>query len=92
MAVKTKPKKTMEDAHPGVYQTARNIETMMRENKDSKDTIAELLGMSRTTLWRRLTVNPYEITLLELDILCAYWGIDFATLMRPPFERGIVNG
>ena len=92
MAVKTKAKKTMEEVHPAAYQIARNIETMMRENKDSKDTIAELLGVSRTTLWRRLTTSPYDITLMEIDILCAYWGIDFSALLKPPFERGTVNG
>lgn len=91
MAVKTKQKKTMEEAHPAAYQVARNIETMMRENHDSKDTIASLLGISRCTLWRRLTKTPYDITLLEVDILCNYWGVDFETLVKPPFERGTAN-
>ncbi len=91
MAAKTKAKKTMEEAHPYAYQVARNIETMMRENKDSKDKIASLLGISRSTLWRRLTKAPYDITLLEIDILCGYWGIDMQLLVKPPFERGTAN-
>ena len=86
MAPKTKAKKSMEENLPASYQIARNIETMMRENKDSKDTIASLLGVSRATLWRRLTKSPYEITLQEVEILCQYWGITMAALTRPPLE------
>lgn len=92
MAVRTKAKKSMDEVHPTAYQVARNIETMMRENHDSKDTIAELLGVSRSTLWRRLTLSPYDITLAELGILCEYWGIDMKVLVSPPFERGAVCG
>ena len=85
MAVKMKAKKAMEEVYPQAYQVARNIETMMRENHDSKETISGLLGVSRSTLWRRLTVAPYEITLAEIGILCEYWGIDLMALVQPPF-------
>ncbi len=91
MAVKTKAKKTMEEVIPEAYQVARNIETLMRENKDSKDTIADLLNVHRSTLWRRLTQRPYEFTLRELGILCEYWGVEMKVLVSPPFERGNVN-
>lgn len=87
MAVRTKAKKTMEDVYPVAYRIARNIETMMRENRDSKESIAELLGCSRTTLWRRLTKTPYEITLMEVGVLCDYWGIGIEVLTQPPFDR-----
>ncbi len=92
MAAKTKAKKTMEEIHPKAYQVARNIETLMRENRDSKDDIASLLGISRSTLWRRLTKSPYDITLAEIEILCGYWGISMKVLVSPPFERGAACG
>lgn len=91
MAVKTKAKKKMEDVCPPAYQVARNIETMMRENHDTQDVICDLLGVSRTTFWRRQQKSPYEWTLMELDILCKYWGIGLDVLIRPPFERGCAN-
>ena len=87
MAIKTKAKKSLEEVYPGAYQVARNIETMMRENRDSKDMIASLLGCSRTTLWRRLSKTPYEITLMDLSVLSEYWGIGIESLIRPPFEK-----
>ena len=87
MAVRTKAKKTMEDIYPEAYQVARNIETMMRDNHESKDDIAALLGCSRTTLWRRLNKTPYDITLMEIGILCEYWGIKMEALIHPPFDR-----
>lgn len=92
MAGKTKAKKTMEELYPEAYQVARNIETLMRENRDSKDTIASLLGISRVTLWRRLTKSPYEITLMEMGVLCGYWGISMQMLVSPPFEKGAACG
>lgn len=88
MAVKTKAKKTMEDVYPEIYQFARNVETQMRENRNDMDEIANLLNISRTTLWRRLSKTPYEFTLAEEAILCEFWGVDRETMRRKPLTGG----
>ena len=84
MAVKTKAKKTMEDVYPEIYQFARNVETQIREEKHDMDEIADVLGISRTTLWRRLSKTPYEFTLAEEAILCEFFGVDRETMRKKP--------
>jgi iron-sulfur cluster repair protein YtfE (RIC family) len=81
MVPKTKAKKRMEDIYPAAYQVARNVESMMVQNKEDRDTIAKLLNVTRQTLWRRLTKEPYSFTMLELEILSKHWGVSVDRLI-----------
>ena len=86
MVPKTKAKKRMEDIYPVAYQVARNVETMMRENREDQESISKLLNVSRQTLWKRLTREPYSFTMLELEILAKHWGVPVERLMGEPLR------
>ena len=86
-APKTAAKKTMEDAYPREFRVAENIRLLMLHNRTGRAELAAYLGISETTVYRKLSKYPGEITITELYALCDLWGVTLDDLQRDPFER-----
>lgn len=86
-APKTAAEKTMEGAYPREFRIAENIRALMLRNRMGRAELAEYLGISGTTVWRKLTKHPWEITITELYALCDLWGVTLDTFQRDPYEQ-----
>lgn len=86
LAVASEAKKTMEEIHPELYQLAENVKSLLQMKEWSTGELVRSMGISETTLWRRLQ-KPYEFTLREEAILCEYFGLSHDQLRKPPYGR-----
>lgn len=82
--VRTRAKKKIEDAYPREFRAAKNIEILMLEHRMTRAEVGQYLGWSDTTMWRRLTKSPWEITISELYALCDLWGVTLEAFQREP--------
>lgn len=81
---KKRAAKTIEDAYPREFRAAKNIEILMLEHRMTRAEVGQYLGWSDTTMWRRLTKSPWEITISELYALCDLWGVTLEAFQREP--------
>lgn len=90
MAVpRTKAKKKLEDVYPIPERVRKNILILMQENRDSKERICSLLGISERTWIRRTkkeSAEPGLFTMADIQVLCDYWHIKPDVLFRIPLE------
>ena len=63
-------RKTMREAFPAATALRENLELMMIRNHDSRNKLAEVLGVDVATLRRRLE-DPTKFTLGDLEALAA---------------------
>ncbi len=68
-------------------QTRRNVnatvEALMSVRRESRDSLAAVLGISRNSVWRRLA-GQSEWTVSELAVLAAHFGLPAQTFMDGP--------
>ena len=86
-APKTAAPKTMEAAYPREFRIAANIRDLMHRNNTGRADLAKYWGISETTVWRKLSKHPGEITITELYALCDLWGVTLEILQRDPYKQ-----
>lgn len=83
MAVPRKAaRKTMREAFPAAAALRENLELLMIRNHDSRNKLAEVLGVDVATLRRRLD-EPTKFTLGDLEALALWWDVSVSALTQP---------
>lgn len=81
----TKPKKTLEEVYAQSSVLGINVRMLMTVNRDTRESVADYLGISRKTMTERLT-EPWTFRLQEVEDLARRYGVTVSQLaMRPVF-------
>lgn len=75
-------RKTMREAFPAATALRENLELMMIRNHDSRNKLAEVLGVDVATLRRRLD-DPTKFTLGDLEAMALWWDVSVSALTQP---------
>ena len=75
-------RKTAREAFPAAAALRENLELLMMRNRDSRNKLAEVLGMDIATLRRRLE-DPTEFRIGELEALALWWDVSVSQLTQP---------
>lgn len=78
----TAARKTAREAFPAAAALRENVELMMIRNGDSRNRIAEVLGVDVATLRRRMD-DPTRFTLGDLEALAQWWDVSVSALTQP---------
>lgn len=86
-------RKTMREAYPAAAALRENLELMMARNGDSRNRVADVIGIDIATLRRRME-EPTRFTVGELEALALWWDVSVSALTQParlaadrPIER-----
>ena len=79
----TKPKKTLEEVYAQSSVLGMNVRMLMAVNRDSRETVADYLGISRKTMTERLA-RPWEFRLQELEDLGRRYDVTVSQLAKRP--------
>ncbi len=83
MAVpRTAARKTAREAFPAAAALRENLELMMIRNGDSRNRLAEVLGVDIATLRRRMD-DPTRFTLGDLGARAQWWDVSVSALTQP---------
>ena len=75
-------RKTVREAFPAATALRENLELMMIRNHDSRNKLAEVLGVDIATLRRRME-DPTKFTVGDLEALALWWDVSVSALTQP---------
>jgi len=81
-ATRKAARKTVREAFPAATALRENLELLMLRNRDSRNKLAEVLGMDIATLRRRID-DPTKFTVGDLEALALWWDVSVSQLTQP---------
>lgn len=75
-------RKTAREAFPAAAALRENVELLMIRNHDSRNKLAEVIGVDVATLRRRLE-DPTKFTVADLEALAQWWDVSVSALTQP---------